>query len=65
MTHFPNAREGASHDREGEPKSPELPQPDDDRYGRDEVTGLEYVKRRPGRRMVTSEEVRQELEDFP
>jgi hypothetical protein len=36
-----------------------------DRYGRDEVTGLEYVKRRPGERLVTSEEIRKELEDFP
>jgi hypothetical protein len=48
-----------------EHKSPESPPTDEDRYGRDEVTGLEYVKRRPGDRMITSEEVRKELEDFP
>ncbi len=37
----------------------------DNRYGRDEVTGLEYVKARPGQRMVTSEEIYKELEEFP
>jgi hypothetical protein len=46
-------------------KLPEEPQPDEDRYGYDEVTGMAYVKRRPGDRMVTSEEVYKELEDFP
>jgi hypothetical protein len=46
-------------------KLPEELQPDEDRYGYDEVTGMAYVKRRPGDRMVTSEEVYKELEDFP
>lgn len=50
---------------ESECKSPELLQPDENRYGYDEVTGMAYVKRRPGDRMVTSEEVYKELEDFP
>jgi hypothetical protein len=36
-----------------------------ERYAINERTGLEYVKRRPGQRLVTSEEIRKELEDFP
>jgi hypothetical protein len=35
------------------------------RYAIDERTGLEYVKSRPGARKVTSEEIRELLEDFP
>ncbi len=35
------------------------------RYAINERTGLEYVKRRRGQRLVTSEEIRKELEDFP
>ena len=46
-----------------------LPEPsvteDDDRYAIDPRTGFEYVKRRPGERLVTSEEILKELEDFP
>lgn len=50
---------------ENEPELPEDSPPDEDRYGYDEVTGMAYVKRRPGDRMVTSEEIYKELEDFP
>ena len=46
-------------------KSPESPPPDEGRYGYDDVTGMAYVKRRPGDRIVTSEEVYKDLEDFP
>ncbi len=45
-------------------KCPQLG-PDEDRYGIDPRTGFEYVKRRPGERMVTSEEILKDLEDFP
>ena len=38
---------------------------DDDRYAIDPRTGFTYVKRRPGERLVTSEEILKELEDFP
>jgi hypothetical protein len=43
----------------------ELAANDEDRYAIDPRTGFEYVKRRPGQRMVTSEEILKELEDFP
>ena len=42
-----------------------VPSEDEDRYAIDPRTGFEYVKRRPGERMITSEDVRKELEDFP
>ena len=38
---------------------------EDERYAIDPRTGFEYSKRRPGERMITSEDVRKELEDFP
>jgi hypothetical protein len=38
---------------------------DEDRYGIDERTAFAYVKRKPGERLVTSEEILKELEDFP
>ena len=38
---------------------------DEDRYAIDPRTGFEYVKRRPGEPLLTSEEVRKALEDFP
>lgn len=35
------------------------------RFARDLVTGLPYVRARPGAPKVTSEMIRKELEDFP
>lgn len=44
---------------------PEVESTDEDRYGVDPRTGFAYVKRRPGESLLTSEEVRKALEDFP
>lgn len=46
-------------------RPPESQSRDEDRYATDPRTGLRYVKRRPGERTVTSEEIRKLLEDFP
>ena len=46
-------------------QQPHRPDFDEDRYGVDEATGFLYIKKRPGDRMVTSEEILKELEDFP
>lgn len=48
-----------------ERERPQIESPDEDRYAVDPHTGFEYVKRRPGERLVTSEEILKELEDFP
>lgn len=44
---------------------PQTQSKDEDRYAIDPRTGFEYVKRRPGERLLTSEEVHKALEDFP
>ncbi len=60
-----NATVDPDRHREDIGRQPKAKPFDEDRYGIDEQTGFAYVKRKPGERLVTSEEILKELEDFP